>query len=199
MLDLHRDKFLGLEKKTASIFSRLPLTPNQYTTLSIFSIAICVLFVFSESYCAALVFFIIAGALDFIDGAVARAKRLATPEGAYWDTVADRYIEFILLFGFLFLSLPDFFLPAYAWIFLILFGSGMTTYAKAAASEKKLAIQELKGGLMSRGERMIFYALALFSLNLSVFLVTYILAFLAVATNITAVHRIGMALDKRRR
>ena len=71
--------------------------------------------------------------MDFIDGAVARKKGLSTKKGAYCDTIADRYVESILLFGLLFVNLPIWYLPAYAWIFLVMMGSTMTTYAKAAA------------------------------------------------------------------
>jgi archaetidylinositol phosphate synthase len=197
MLDLHRDKFIRLEKAAAAVFAPLPLTPNQYTGLSVFSILFCFFFLAFGNYPAAFFMYAIAAAFDFVDGAVARAKGLAGAKGAYLDTIADRYVDAILLFGFLFVNLPDILMPSYAWIFLILLGSIMTTYAKAAASEKKLSGGELKGGLMSRAERIVLYLAALAALNFSSLLVAYILALLAVLTNITAIQRIGMALDSK--
>ncbi len=194
MLDLHRDKFAGLEKTVAGIFCRLPLSPNQYTVLSVLMIIACVVFMMFGAYPAALVFFLVAGILDFIDGAVARGRMMASPRGAYLDTIADRYVEALLLMGFLFIGLPDVIFPGNIWLFLILFGSTMTTYAKAAASEKKISDRELKGGLMSRGERMIIYAGALLILNFNWVWVTYILIGLAFLTNITAFQRIASAL-----
>lgn len=196
MLDLHRDKFTGLETVTAGIFCRLPFTPNQYTGLSLLAILFCVALMSVGSYPAALVFFIAAGMLDLVDGAVARRRRIVSPQGAYLDTITDRYVEALLLLGFILIGLPDAILPGYIWLFLILFGSTMTTYAKAAASEKKLSASELKGGLMSRGERMILYAVALLILNFSWIWVTYIMMMLAVLTNITALQRIYSAFKR---
>jgi len=196
MLDLHRDKFESLEKTVAGIFCRLPFTPNQYTVLSFFMILACVFFMLAGVYPAALVFFIAAGMLDLVDGAVARRRLIASPQGAYLDTITDRYVEALLLFGFMLIGLPGVIFSSCVWLFLILFGSTMTTYAKAAASEKKLCASELKGGLMSRGERMILYAAALLMLNFSWIWVTYIIIGLAVLTNVTALQSISSALKR---
>jgi len=197
MLDLHRNLFKGLEDKTADVFARLPLTPNQYTAYSLFGAVAMLCFLISGDYWVALAFFLISAALDFIDGAVARRKKMATKLGAYWDTIADRYVEAILLFGLLFVGLPDFYLPAVAWIFLTLLGSTMTTYAKAAAKEKDLVAAEMKGGLMSRAERLLVYAGIIFLLAVDeATLAVSILTVLAILTNITAVQRIKNALRR---
>jgi phosphatidylglycerophosphate synthase len=194
MLDLHRNWFEGIENKTANIFAALPFTPNQYTSLSI-AVALAMLYLIATGhYIATLVLFVAAAGLDFIDGAVARKRGLATKRGAYWDTIADRYVEAILLFGLLFCRLPDFYLSAAAWIFLVLFGSTMTTYAKAAAKEKGLCDTELKGGLMSRGERLIAYFAIIILLLIDLYLAVAILAALAILSNFTALQRIYRAL-----
>ena len=197
MLDLHRNWFGGIENKTANVFAALPFTPNQYTSLSIASALAMLYLIIAGHYVAALALFVVAGGLDFVDGAVARKRGLATKRGAYWDTIADRYVEAILLFGLLFCQLPDFYLPVAAWIFLALFGSTMTTYAKAAAKEKELRDAELKGGLMSRGERLIAYFLILAAMIWgNYYLAAAITAILAVLANITAGQRISAALHR---
>jgi hypothetical protein len=43
------------------------------------------------------------------------------------DGIGGNYVESILLFVLLFVSLPGWQLPAYAWIFLVLYGSGLPT------------------------------------------------------------------------
>lgn len=199
MLDSRRHLFRGLEIKIAKIFSFLPLSPNHYTLISIFFALISSYFVIRQRFASAILFLLIAGFLDFIDGAVARYKNISTKTGAYLDTIADRYVEGVLLFGLLFLPLPKVFLPGAVWIFLILFGSFLTTYAKAAAKEKELTEKELKGGFLSRGERVI---LLLFSLALGAFdptfsLMTYILILIASLTNFTALQRIFSVLKPR--
>jgi len=195
VLDLHRNWFRGIEKKTADIFAILPLTPNNYTSLSIVAALAMLYCMVAADYAPALILFIFSAGLDFIDGAVARKKGLATKRGAYWDTIADRCVEAMLLFGLLFCQLPDFYLPAAGWIFLALFGSTMTTYAKAAAKEKGLCDTELKGGLMSRGERLVAYFLILAAMIWgNYYLAAVVIAISAVLANITAGQRISAAL-----
>ena len=194
MLEEKREKFKELSQKTGEIFSKLGLTPNQYTLISLFFVLISFYFLIRVDLVLALIFFLLATILDFIDGAVARFTKKATKKGAYLDTISDRYIEGIILLGFLFLPLADFLLPAKVWIFLALFGSFLTTYSKAAAKEKEMVTEELKKGLLGRGERviLIFLAMLLGIFNLS--FVIYPIIILAIFSNITAFQRIYLAL-----
>ena len=194
MLDLQRDLFKKVEKIVGKIFSSLPITPNQYSLISIIFALISFYFLIKHNLILAIPFFLIASFLDFVDGAVARYKGISTKVGAYLDTICDRYVEGFLLFGMLFLPLPKILLPGYAWVFLILFGSLLTTYAKATAKEKELVAQELKGGLLSRAERLI---LLITSLILGIFnfsWMTYLLIAIAILTNFTAFQRINSAI-----
>ena len=209
MLSENREKFKKIEIKTGEFFSKLGPTPNQYTLISLFFAILAFYFLVKNPSTAkggdermfididlilALIFFLLATILDFIDGAVARFTQKATKKGAYLDTISDRYIEGIILLGFLFLPLADFLLPAKVWIFLALFGSFLTTYSKAAAKEKEMVTEELKKGLLGRGERviLIFLAMLLGIFNLS--FVIYPIIILAIFSNITAFQRIYLAL-----
>jgi len=195
MLDLKRDLFKGLEKKVGRIFSYLPLSPNQWTLLSVFFALISLYFLINQNLILTIVFFIFACFLDFVDGAVARYKNISTKVGAYLDTVCDRYVEGILLFGMLFLPLPEILFPSYIWIFLILFGSMMTTYAKATAKEKDLVSQELKGGILSRGERIILLIISLIIGIFNFTFMVYVLIVVAILANFTALQRIHSAIQ----
>jgi len=194
MLAENREKFKKIEVKTGKIFSKLGLTPNQYTLISLFFVLISFYFLIRVDLVLALIFFLLATILDFIDGAVARFTKKATKKGAYLDTISDRYIEGIILLGFLFLPLADFLLPAEIWIFLAFFGSLMTTYAKAAAKEKELITEELKKGLFGRAERVILISLAMFLGIFNLSWLLYPIIFLAVFSNITTLQRIYLAL-----
>ena len=194
MLDVYKEKFKKLERIVGKIFSFLPLTPNQYTLISIVFAFGAFYFLVKQNLILGILFFVIAGFLDFIDGAVARYKNLVSKKGAYLDTIVDRYVEGILLLGMLFLPLPKILMPSAFWIFLILFGSIMTTYAKAAAKEKALVTQELKGGLLSRGERIILLLIALILGNFNFYWMTQLLILVAILTNFTAIQRIYSAL-----
>lgn len=132
--------------------------------------------------------------MDFVDGSVARFRKITTKKGAYLDTVFDRYVEAIFLFGLLFLPFPVVIFPSYIWIFLILFGAMMTTYAKSAAKEKELLEGELKGGIFSRAERLIMSFIILLSLIVTPQYTIYLIILMAVLSNIAAIQRIYRSL-----
>jgi len=197
MLAEKREKFKKIENIIGEIFSKFGLTPNQFTLISLIFALFCFFFLIKDNLILALVFFILATFLDFIDGAVARFSRMETKKGAYLDTICDRYVEGLILLGFLFLPLPDLFLPAKFWLFLAFFGSLMTTYAKAAAKEKELVMEELKKGLFGRAERIILLAL-IFILGIFDFSLTiYPIVILAIISNITALQRIYFGLKEK--
>ena len=194
MLEEKREKFKRISNWTGSIFSKLGLTPNQYTLISLVFVLVSFYFLIKERLILALIFFLLAAFLDFIDGAVAKFLEKKTKKGAYLDTISDRYVEGIILLGFLFLPLADFLLPAKIWIFLAFFGSLMTTYSKAAAKEKELTQKELKKGLLGRAERIILISLAIFLGIFNLSWMFYPIIFLAVFSNLTALQRIYLSL-----
>jgi phosphatidylglycerophosphate synthase len=130
--------------------------------------------------------------LDALDGTLARVLKKASTFGAYLDTIVDRYVEFIILFAFLFLKLPKIIFPSYIWISLAIFGSLITTYSKAAYSEK--AGKEFKGGFFERGERMLLLILVIFSGIFGSLYVIYLLILYSLLTNLSAIHRILLSL-----
>src|SRR3989338_11525284 len=112
----NRQKFSGFSVKVGIVFSKLGLSPNQWTLLSLLPILVSVYFIIKESFLIAAVLFIITSFMDMIDGAVARVTGRVSKLGAYLDTVVDRYIEGLIVFALLFASFPDFYLPIYAWL-----------------------------------------------------------------------------------
>jgi archaetidylinositol phosphate synthase len=194
MLEEKREKFKKVYNWTGNIFSKIGLTPNQYTLISLVFVVISFYFLIRFNFTLALIFFLIAAILDFIDGAVAKFLQKETKKGAYLDTICDRYVEGIILLGFLFLPLPNVLLPAKIWIFLAFFGSLMTTYSKAAAKEKELTQVEIKKGLLGRSERIILISLAIFFGILNFPWMIYPIVVLAILSNITALQRIYLAL-----
>jgi archaetidylinositol phosphate synthase len=196
MLDTKRHWFKSIEVVIGKFFSLFPITPNGYTYLSGVFALIGMYYMIMQELALSIIFFFIGAFLDFIDGAVARNRNVSTKVGAYLDTIFDRYVEGMIFFGLLFLPLPTIYLPAYAWIFLAIFGSIVTTYAKAAAKEKELVNQELKGGILSRGERLIlvFIALILGLVYPDFVYTTYIIILIAILGNITAVQRVCSAI-----
>lgn len=182
---IRRENFEWLGVKVGLVFSRIPIGPNAWTLLSLVPAMLAFVSIVSGNFPSAFLFLAIAAFADVVDGAVARVTGRVTRKGAYLDTIIDRYVEFFVMFGLMFV-LPIF------WVGLSIFGSMMTTYSKAAAAEKLEA--EAKGGILGRVERLILLLLTVLSMNFSKEVAIYPLILLALLSNVSAIQRILAAL-----
>jgi phosphatidylglycerophosphate synthase len=185
----NRQKFQWLSVKIGGAFSRLGVSPNQWTLMTILPTLGTLYSLMNSNFLLAAVFLIITGFIDLIDGSVARVMGKVTKLGAYLDTMMDRYVESLIIIGLLLVALPGFYLPAAVWLFIYFMGSMMTTYAKSAAKEKELVEDELSGGIVERAERffILFIGMVLAAYDRSI--LTYAIVILAVLTNISALQR----------
>ena len=194
MLEERKSQFKKWERATGSFLSKLPFSANTYTISSIFFALLASYLLFQHHLLASFFIFFFAGIFDLVDGAVARFQEKTSKQGAYLDTIFDRYVEGIMLLSFLFLPLPEVLLPSSYWILFALFGSLMTTYAKAAAKEKELINKENRKGFFGRPERIITLFTALFLLNFNFLYSTYLIILLAILSNLTELQRIAVNL-----
>jgi CDP-diacylglycerol--glycerol-3-phosphate 3-phosphatidyltransferase len=169
--------------------ARSGITPNGLTAVGLGLNVAAAAILANGWYTAGSLAFLVASAFDTLDGAVARATDKATPFGAFFDSVADRYSEAVIFLGLLvgFATREELFSSAAA--LLALLGSLMVSYARARA--EGLGV-DCEIGLLQRTERVLLLALGLLASDL---LLTPILWLLAVATNLTVVQR---ALHVRR-
>jgi archaetidylinositol phosphate synthase len=188
-----RDRFSQFSVKVGIAFSKLPLSANEWTLLSLVPVLVAVWFLVQGQFLLAAGLFLLSAFMDLIDGSVARVTGTASKKGAYLDTVVDRYVEGLIIFGLLFAGLPGFYMPAAFWLFLYFFGAMMITYVKAAAKEKELTEKELKGGFLERAERLIILFIGILIASFDLFYLTYTVVVLAVLSNITALQRIWAA------
>lgn len=193
----NREKFSNLSIKIGIIFSKLGMSPNQWTMITLIPTFIALYFLIMQNFIIAAAFFLFASFIDLIDGSVARVTGKVTKKGAYLDTIIDRYVEFIIIIGLFMIPLPGFYMPATFWLFLYLFGSMMTTYAKASAKEKELTAKELRGGILERAERLIILFAGIIIAAYSLLWLTMIIAALAILANITALQRITNAVTMK--
>ncbi|MFB6491003.1 MAG: CDP-alcohol phosphatidyltransferase family protein [Thermoproteus sp. AZ2] len=96
------------------------------------------------------VFIAVVGALDVLDGAVARARGSPTRSGALLDSTLDRAADAVILLYFPWRS-PALLTAALAGTFLI-------SYVRARAESLGLSMRGV--GFMERGERLIYLFLA---------------------------------------
>jgi len=168
---------------------------NAWTALSIVLGVFAAYFLAQGSFAAGAMLFAVAAACDMIDGAVARHLGTAGSKGAFIDTITDRYVEFFVILGLFFASLPPVLLEARLWLFIYLFGSLMTTYAKAAAREKGLIKKEMHYGILERAERLIILLVGMLLAQVNPAYLVCAIAILAILANITALQRIRKAFE----
>jgi CDP-diacylglycerol--glycerol-3-phosphate 3-phosphatidyltransferase len=131
--------------------------------------------------------FLIVNALDFLDGAVARAAGTAGAFGAFLDSVLDRYSEAVVFVGLIvwYSRAEDTF--AVIVTALALAGSFMVSYCRARAEGLGL---DCEVGLLQRPERIVVLGIGLMLTEYThpLVLVAVLIA-LALLTNVTAYQR----------
>jgi len=154
----------SFQSRIGQLIKPLPLHPNHLTLLSVLLAAAGAWLAWQQSLLGPLIF-LLAFAVDGLDGALARAKNLTSSFGAYLDGMCDRLVEFFSLLPFLFT--PAYLLPS---LLILFFGSVMTAFSKAYADHRE-AVEHSKAAklptLLPRTERAIglFVALLLFVQN----------------------------------
>ena len=166
----------------ARLLLRARVRPNHLTVLGL-GVSIAAAYVFSEGRLrpgAALL--AVAGLFDFFDGAVARLAGSESDYGAFLDSVVDRYSDLAVLLGILVFYEKSGDTPGSVLTMATLAGTVMVSYTKARA--QSIAVR-CEIGVMERPERLI----ALIA-GATFYLLTPVMAVLAVLTNVTALQRI---------
>ena len=117
----------GLESSVTgalgSTVAKLGISPNVFTFFALVLIAPACYYIAVQRYLLAVLFVFLSGAVDLLDGCLARATGKATKFGSYWDAVVDRYVDCAIYLGFV---LGGFVLEG----FLAAIGTVLTSYAK---------------------------------------------------------------------
>jgi len=183
MLGRYRGEVARVADPVARALVSLRLRPNQLSFLGLVgSMCAAVAFAADQRRLGGLCL-VLAGALDILDGALARVSGQVSPFGAFLDSVLDRYSDLLVLAGLVFLfarlGRPEVLLA----VLLALIGTVMVSYTRARAESIDI---ECRVGFMERGERMLVLILgALLDLLVPAIWVV------ALGANATAVHRIA--------
>ncbi len=191
----------GVQERIGELLAFIPLRPNHWTVLAIFlglmgALAITLM----QNLYFGLLLFVVGGAMDMVDGAVARARNEATRFGGFLDGVSDRFMEAIFLFAFMFYPLPEILIDSKIWLAgLIFIGTCMPSFIRAYAEHNKVISHtsaKKMGGLFERSERLILLAAGLFAgiiLSMDYFVGAVILS--VILSSITVLQRIAYVLQ----
>ncbi|HSB46437.1 MAG TPA: CDP-alcohol phosphatidyltransferase family protein [Candidatus Bilamarchaeum sp.] len=156
----------GIQASIGKALAVIPLSPNQWTFLSVALALLAALAVaYTGSLILGLALFALAAVFDAVDGAVARARGEVSAFGGFIDGVADRFVEALFLFSFMFVPLPTVIVDAKIWLAILIFlGTCMPSFIRAYADHKGAVSREKAlalGGIFERSERLLLVVIGL--------------------------------------
>lgn len=192
------NSLLGASVRVGTIFSKLGITPNQWTVISLLPAILGFVALVYNELLIGVGLFILSGLLDVVDGAVARVTGAVSNLGAFLDGIIDRYVELLMYMGvFVYLSnnlIYDILIPHSYWIALLIFGALMPTFVRSYADHRGVVTEpedhKRMGGLIERAERlgMMFAGMILGAFDITYLI--YMVVVTAVLSNFTALQRI---------
>ena len=169
-------------KPVGTNLRRTGITADHLTTLGIVMAAAAAVAIGNGALRGGLLLLVLTGVPDVLDGAVAKASGTASPRGAFFDSVSDRFTDALLFGGvawFLATTQPG---RVAVLPLAVLAMSMLISYERAKAESLGF---DARGGLMERAERLAALGFALVFDSLMVATLWVMLALTAV----TAVQR----------
>jgi len=133
------------------------ISPNMVTLAAFFTGIVAALFVSIDYLLLALLFLLLSGMCDILDGTVARITNQSQKIGAYIDLISDRMVEAAIILGFAFLY-PQHYL-AYI-IFLIAVLLHFSTFVAAGALFPNMSKKSMHydRSIVERAEAFVIFA-----------------------------------------
>jgi len=197
-----KEYWYWLTTPIARIMVKFRMTPNVVTVIGFLFSCVAGYFFHFGMVGAGGWFMILGATFDIFDGYIARLTGKATKSGAFFDSVMDRFSEAVV-----FLGLASNYRSSWILYFVVLglVGSMMVSYTRARGEGVGV---DVKSGLMQRPERIVYLGVgSIFSPILAHFVSHFIkvpldfltigaVILIAVLTNITALHRMGVVMKR---
>jgi CDP-diacylglycerol--glycerol-3-phosphate 3-phosphatidyltransferase/archaetidylinositol phosphate synthase len=192
LLGKFRAKYEAAMQPIGNTLGKSGVTPNTVTTISLLVSLLAGYAYLLKSPLVGALGLAIAGAVDMLDGAVARAMRSASKFGAVYDPVLDRYAEFAVLLG---IGLGG--LVEWPWIVFGLFGMVMASYVRARA-ESAGGLASCTVGIAERQEKIILLLVGSLLQPVSSLALTLAVVAVGVISHLTVVQRLHYTLEHTR-
>ncbi|MCJ7677888.1 MAG: CDP-alcohol phosphatidyltransferase family protein [Anaerolineales bacterium] len=153
--DAMRIRFKWLLEGVAGFLNRLGLMPNTVTLAALLGNFVAAVLLAYGRFLEGGILVLIMGALDSIDGTMARLRGERSDFGAFADSVSDRYSELAIFGGLLFYYVNRADNLMILATFLATAGSVLVPYVRARAESVGFLA---RGGLMGRFERYLVLA-----------------------------------------
>lgn len=169
-------------RPVGSNLHRSGLSADHLTLIGMAMAVLAAVAIASGALRAGVLLLVLAALPDVLDGAVAKASGTASPRGSFFDSVADRVTDALLLGGVAWYLAGESGSHLVLLPFALLGMTMLVSYERAKA--ESLGFQA-RGGLMERAERLIGLGIGL----LFDFLLVPILALMLALTTYTAAER----------
>jgi CDP-diacylglycerol--glycerol-3-phosphate 3-phosphatidyltransferase len=161
---------------------RRPVNPNFLTFGGLILNAVAGILLSLGHWFASAWIILLAGLFDLLDGTMARNQGDVTPFGGFFDSVIDRYSDFLLFLGVLVFYIRAQSMGPVILAIVALAGATMVPYARAKA---ETVISKCNVGVMERAERILLLTGgALFNWMIPA------LWIIAILSHFTVIHRI---------
>lgn len=138
--------------------SRIGVTADQLTLTGLVMAAGAAFAIGSGHLWVGVILLVASGLPDLLDGPVAKASGTAAPRGAFFDSVADRVTDTLLLGGVAWYLASTHGGKAAVLPFAVLGASFLVSYERAKAESLGF---NAKGGIMERAERIVLLGIGL--------------------------------------
>ncbi|MDO5845665.1 MAG: CDP-alcohol phosphatidyltransferase family protein [Methanocorpusculum sp.] len=203
-LESLRPKIQWFLTPIARAFSKLPITPNMWSVVSLLcAFAAGVFFALGWPLLGVL-FVVLNACLDVLDGALARYLKIASPIGDYLDHVFDRYADTAIVIGilvYLIYGMPAWTCPVPAWVIGMFAITGVLLSSYMGTQAQAVGMKRNYGGLLGRADRLILlvvFGVAQFFYALPIFwglpFLGWLLIIYGLFGHITAVQRFAMGI-----
>ena len=149
-----------LEQPIVRVLAVLGVTPNQISVVGLLASGGTAYLLANGEFRIAAIVLILAGALDMMDGSLARLKNLTSSRGALIDSAADRVSEAITFLGLLVFYINSDSTTNVWLTYIAMIGSFMVSYLRARG--EGLGI-DCTVGIMTRPERILVLTVSLLS------------------------------------
>lgn len=186
---------LGIGRLAAKISSN----PDVWTAISILPAILGFYLVWRSYIIWGTILFLLSGLMDSIDGSIARSQGKSTYLGAFLDGTADRIVDFLLIFSFLFLDLPDLWFPFSWWVVIGAYFALMPTFTVAYANHRQAVpdpTEKIIWRILHRSEMYPLFLMALFAATFSTAAATYLFVITTILSIVTTIQTIYLVIKK---
>jgi archaetidylinositol phosphate synthase len=143
---------------TATQLMKLKLTPNAVTVMAFLTGAASGVFIATGMKVSALIFLLLSGFLDSIDGTLARISKKISETGAYLDLILDRMVEAFVIMGIAY-AYPEAGFACLIFLTAVIFNFTTFVVAGAVFENKGKKSMHFSPGIAERAETFIIFSI----------------------------------------